>query len=263
MNYSFFDYKYNIANFSSDLFSTWHIIYIVLAYLSVIILCILLPKKKKHNIDLFLKIIGISVLIAEISKVSFESYYDITTGRGFNFGGILPVYTCSIFIFTSLLAGFTKGKIKDICISFLTTVGLISGAIGVVYCNGLNFYPFWTFGAFYSLFFHYSMMLTGIILLASKYKKLEWKDALYAWIPIVIMAVFAIPLNIIYNADYMLLHDASGVPLYHDLALSLIDKGFGWIFTIIMLVTYIPLGGLIIVLYKLILLIFRKKVSNE
>ena len=263
MNYSFFDYKYNIANFSSDLFSIWHIIYIVLAYLSVIILCILLPKKKKHNIDLFLKIIGISVLIAEISKVSFESYYDITTGRGFNFGGILPVYTCSIFIFTSLLAGFTKGKIKDICLSFLTTVGLISGAIGVVYCNGLNFYPFWTFGAFYSLFFHYSMMLTGIILLASKYKKLEWKDALYAWIPIVIMAIFAVPLNIIYNADYMLLHDASGVPLMHDLALFLIDHKFGFIFTIIMLVTYIPLGGLVIALYKLILLIFGRKVSNE
>jgi len=263
MGYHFFDYKYNIPNFSSDLFSTWHIIYIILAYLSCILLCIFLPKKKKHNIDLFLKIIGIATLIAEISKVSFESYYDITTGQGFNYGGILPVYTCSLFIYCSILAGFTKGKIKDICISHLSTVGMISGAIGVVYCNGLNFYPFWTFGAFYSLFFHYSMMLTGIVLLASKYKKLEWIDAIYSWIPMVILSVVAIPLNIKFNADYMLLHDASGVPLMHDLALWLIDKKLGFIFTIIMLLTYIPLGWLVIGIYKIIVRLFRKKVVNE
>ncbi len=263
MDYHFFDYKYNIANFSSDLFSTEHIIYIILAYLSCIILSILLPKKKKHNIDRFLKIIGIAVLIAEISKVSFESYFDITTGRGFNVGGIMPCYTCSLFIYCTLLAGFTKGKIKDICVSFLSTIGLVSGAIGVVYCNGLNFYPFWTFGAFYSLFFHYSMMLTGIVLLASKYKKLEWKDAIYSWIPIVILSVAAIPLNYVFDADYMQLRDGTGVPLYHDLALYLIDHKLGFIYTIIMLFTYIPLSGLVISLYKLIVKIFGKKVSNE
>ncbi len=263
MDYHFFDYKYNIANFSSDLFSTEHIIYIILAYLSCIILSILLPKKKKHNIDRFLKIIGIAVLIAEISKVSFESYFDITTGRGFNVGGIMPCYNCSLFIYCTLLAGFTKGKIKDICVSFLSTIGLVSGAIGVVYCNGLNFYPFLTFGAFYSLFFHYSMMLTGIVLLASKYKKLEWKDAIYSWIPIVILSVAAIPLNYVFDADYMQLRDGTGVPLYHDLALYLIDHKLGFIYTIIMLFTYIPLSGLVISLYKLIVKIFGKKVSNE
>ena len=263
MGYHFFDYKYNIPNFSSDLFSTWHIIYIILAYLSCILLCIFLPKKKKHNIDLFLKIIGIAVLIAEISKVSFESYFDITTGRGFNVGGIMPCYTCSLFIYCTLLAGFTKGKVKDICISFLSTIGLISGAIGVVYCNGLNFYPFWTFGAFYSLFFHYSMMLTGIVLLASKYKKLEWKDAIYSWLPIVILSVAAIPLNHVFNADYMQLRDGTGVPLYHDLALYLIDHKLGFIYTIIMLFTYIPLSGLVIGLYKIIVKISGKKVANE
>ena len=262
MDYNFFDYKYNIANFTSDLFSPAHICYIILAYLSCILLCIFLPKKKKHNIDRFLKIIGIAVLLAEISKVSFESYFDITTGRGFNVGGIMPCYTCSLFIYCTLLAGFTKGKVKDICVSFLATIGMISGAIGVVYCNGLNFYPFWTFGAFYSLFFHYSMMLTGIVLLASGYKKLEWKDAIYSWIPMVLLSIIAIPLNIKFNADYMLLHDASGVPLMHDLALFLIDKKFGFIFTIIMLFTYIPLSGLVIALYKLVIKIFRKKVNN-
>ena len=236
--YRFFDYKYNISGFSSDFFSTNHIFYIILAYVSIIFIAIFAKKVNHKKIDLYLKILSIAALVLEIGKISWESYYDITTGRGFNKEGILPLYTCSLFIYCSLIAAWFKGRTKDIALSYLGTVGLIAGAIGVVYCNGLNFYPFWTFGAFYSLFFHYFMFATGVFLISSGYKKLEWIDVFKSWIPIIILSLIAIPFNYMYHSDYMQVYDASGVPVLHDLGVKMAEQGIRPLFTIIMIFMY-------------------------
>ena len=157
MNYSFFDYKYNIKNFTSDFFGISHIIFIVLSFILVPILCIIFRKINHKKIDLFLKVYSILITILEFSKIIWESYYDISTGQGFNIGGILPFYTCSLFMYSMLLVAWTKGRAKEYALSFLTTIGLLSGAIAIVYLNALNYYPFWTFGAFSSIIVHFSM----------------------------------------------------------------------------------------------------------
>lgn len=263
MNYHFFDYKYNIEGFVSDLFKTEHIFYIILAYISCIIIALFINKVPHKGINIFLKVLSIGTIIFEISKISWESYYDITTGRGFNAGGILPLYTCSLFIYCTFLAAWTKGKIKSIALSYLGTVGLIAGAIGVVYCNGLNWYPFWTFGAFYSLFFHYSMLATGVFLLANGYIKLEWIDAIKGWIPIVILSIIAIPINYILKCDYMQIYDASGVPILHNLGIKMGEAGIRPLFTILMMILYIPLGCVVICIYKGIMKIINKYHTNK
>ena len=259
MNYHFFDYKYNISGFESDLFSTAHLVFIILAFLSVILLAIFARKAKYDHISVFLKVISIVVVVLEITKISWESYYDITTGRGFNKEGLIPVYTCSLFIYTLLFAAWGKGKVKDVALSFLTTVGLVCGAIGVVYCNGLNYYPFWTFGAFYSLFFHYSMLSVGVFLLASGYKQLSVKDIYKSWIPVVMLAVIAIPIDYIMQTDYMQLYSASGVPLMESLAEVLAAHNLRFIFTIIMLLAYMPMAAAVVGVVKLITLVTNYK----
>ena len=259
MGYHFFDYKVFIPEeFKHDMFSIPHIIFIVLAFVGVGLIIAFGRKIKKEYAGIYLKIMSFVVLILEITKVTWETYYDIKTGAGFNVIGIIPVYTCSLYIYTTIIAAWTKGKVQDVCLSFLTTVSLLTGIIGVIYCNGLNFYPFWTFGGFYSLFFHLSMFFTGSFLLATKYKKLEWIDCLKAWIPILILSIVAIPLNYVYGADYMQLYEGGGVPLYSTLAATLASKGLRWIYTIIMLVTYIPLALIIICVYKGLAFVIHK-----
>ena len=102
------------------------------------------------------------------------------------------------------------------------------------------------------------MFFTGTFLLATKYKKLEWIDCLKAWIPILILAIVAIPLNYVYGADYMQLYEGGGVPLYSTLAANLASKGLRWIYTIIMLVTYVPLALIIISVYKGLAFVIHK-----
>lgn len=243
MNYKFFDYKFNIEGFSSDLFGTQHLVFIALSFILVPLVCFLLRKTSHKKIDVFLKIFAIVITLLEITKMTWESYYDITIGDGFNFMGILPLYTCSLLIYTTWFAAYGKGKVKDYALAYLTTVNLLSGGIGIVYCNGLNWYPFWTFGAFYSMFFHLSMFAVGMFLLFTGYKKLGWADMLKAWVPMLILAVIAIPVNYELSADYMQIYEGSGIPFYNTLAANLAAQKLRWVFTEIMLLTYIPLAG--------------------
>ena len=251
-DYGFFDYKYNISGFESDLFSTPHIVFIVLVYLLGFSLCWLLRKTDHKKITRFLKVLFVFSALLEIAKISWESYYDITTGRGFNKEGLLPIYTCSLFIFTTPFAAWGKGKVKRAALAFLTTVCLLYGAIGVIYCNGLNFYPFWTFGAFYSLYFHSAMFITGVFLLMTGYHRLRWSDALWQMIPILLMCLVAIPVNYRLGSDYMMIYSGSGVPIYEDLAEQLAAKGLRFVYTAIMILTHIPLAALVIAIYKLL-----------
>ena len=251
MNYGFFDYKYNIEGFSSDLFGVPHLVFIALVFLLTPVACFFLRKTDHKKIDLFLKIFAIVITLLEITKISWESYYDITTGRGFNYFGILPIYTCSLLIYTSWFAAYFKGKAKDFSLAYLSTVNMISGGIGIVYCNGLNWYPFWTFGAFYSMFFHLSMFALGAFLLFTRYKVLDWSDMLKAWVPMLILAVVAIPVNYAIGSDYMQIYEGGGVPLYDKLAAFLAENNLRFIFTIIMMVTYIPLAGVAVCIAKL------------
>lgn len=252
MDCTFFRYKgyFRGLGFDSDLFGTTHIVFIVLAYVLTFLLSYLFRKAKHNRIDIGLKILSIVSVVFEVTKITWESYFDIKTGAGFNWGGLLPIYTCSLFIYTLVLAAWTRGKVRDYCLSFLGTIGLLYGAIGVVYCNGLNFYPFWTFGAFYSLFFHTAMFATGVFLLVTGYKKLNWIDSLRAMAPILLLALVAIPVNHFLHSDYMLIYSGSGVPLYEDLAAWLASKGLRFVYTIIMLLTHIPLALVVIAVYK-------------
>ncbi len=252
LGYGFFDYKYNIPDFSSDLFCPAHIGYIVLVYMLGIFGSYLLRKADHRRISVLLKALSVTALVLETAKISWESYYDISSGRGFNYFGLLPVYTCSLYIYTMLAAAWGRGRARECSLSFLTTVGLVYGAIGVVYCNGLNFYPFWTFGAFYSLFFHSAMFLTGMFLLVSGYKRLGWRDVPLSFIPILLLSLVAIPINYAIGSDYMLIYSGSGLPLYEELASSLAEKGLRWVYTVIMMLTHLPIAALVVAVYKLI-----------
>lgn len=252
MKYHFFDYKYNIQGFDSDLFSPWHIAFIVFAFIFIPFLAYLLRKTDRKKIDIFLKVLSVFVVLLEISKIIWESYYDIKTGRGFNAGGILPFYSCDLLIFCLLFAAWGKGKAKDVALSWLCTVGICCGVIGTIYTNGLNWYPFWTYGAWDSILFHFNLFMVGVVLLANGYKKLEWKDIFRAWIPMLLLAIIAIPSNYEYGGDYMQIHSADGVPLMSSLAELLAKHHLRPVFTFIMLSSYLLLAAAVFGIYKLV-----------
>ena len=258
--YNFFDYKHHIENFASDMFSIPHIIYIILAYISVLLILIFCKNIKKKTVENYIKVLSVLMPIFEITKISWESFWDIKEGYGLNLEGLIPIYTCSLFIYMLLFAAWSKNdKIKRMSLSFLSTIGFFAGGIGVIACNGLNFYPFFTFGAFYSLIFHYLMFFTGAFLLGSRYVSLDWSDIYISWIPIVILSFLAVPINYILGSDYMQTYSASGVPLMESLASICAKYNIRFVFTLVMICAYLVLSTIVVSIYKLVYKIKEKK----
>ena len=261
--YGFFDYKYDIVGFESDIFSTNHFIFLAFAIVALIFVAICAPYISHKKIDLYFKISAILLTCFEVTKVSWESYFDIVRGNNFNVGGILPFYTCSLLMYCSFVAGFGKGKAKEIALSWICTIGMVTGTIVLVYPNGLRYYPVWTFGGMHTLMYHFMLVCSATLALFSNYKRLTWKDVYISVIPMLMLAPIAITLNYVFKADYMQVYDASGVPIMSDLASKLASHNLRWIFTIIMFSTYFVLSAIVIAIYKLINIIKTKEVVSE
>lgn len=220
--YSFFDYKKNIIGYDgSDMFGLSHIIFMACAFILLIVLCILLRNAKHENVNKYLKVVSIILPILEITKITWETIFDIKTGDNFNWSGLLPLYTCSLFMYTLPFAAWGKGKVKRVALSFLTTVGIFGGMTNFVYLNILNTYPFWTYASLNSVLYHFLMVFTGILILTTKYHEAKIMDVPLSLIPIVIFSVLVIPVNfIIYKyvpggdwVDYMLYMRGAGMPV--------------------------------------------------
>lgn len=266
--YNFFDYKDYIlidgkVYSGQDYFSLTHIIFMVLATLAIIFLCIFFRKVSHKKIDIYLKVLAIFIPLLEIIKITWESYYDITLGKGFNFAGIVPLYTCSMFIYILPLVAFGKGKIKEYATAWLGSICIFAGFTNFYLTQILHTYPFWTFAGFQSMLYHFLMSFTGIFLVVTGYFKPKWIDIIKGYVPLLIFSVIVIPVNyylnsIGYSADYMLYMWGNGAPVLPSMANFFASNNLHFIYTLIVVVGYVLVSGLVIAIEKGIISLIHK-----
>ena len=249
-NYSFFDYKYNIEGYSGQDYDGFgRTFYMWFALISIALLVILLRNLKEKYVNRYIKVMAVVMPVLEITKVTWESIWDVRTGRGFNWGGLLPIYTCSLFMYCMLLAAFTKGKVRDWCLCWIATIGFVGGISNVIFIRGLNWYPCWTFGAFYSMFFHWVMTFTAMLIVVTRLRRFRFSDIWRSFGLHVIFSAPVIAIDFIRDWDYMQYKDAGGVPLFEDLIEKLQKAGQGWLSVPIMLAVYLALTAALMALY--------------
>ena len=254
MNYSFFDYKKFIDYHGEDYWGTAHLVFMVLATLAIIVLPILLLKTKEKNVDRFLKILSVVIVTLEIVKITWESVWDIKTGGSFNWDGLLPLYTCSMFLFALPVAAWAKGKVKRAAVAWLSTIGIFAGLTNFFLPPILNTYPFWTMASFMSLNFHFWMVFTGVFLGVTGYYKAKWSDVVTAWLPLAAFSVIVIPANYIlqhlgYYPDYMLYMHGNGAPVLPQMSTFFINNGMQFVYTLIILFGYMLIAGLFVAIH--------------
>ena len=272
LNYygGFFTYKDYLEGYhGQDYMGIGQIIFLIISIRAIILISIFLRKISHKKIDVFLKILAIAIPILEVLKIAIESYYDIKAGHGFNFSGLLPLYTCSLFIYTLPVAAFAKGRAKECCLAFLTTIGIFAGLTNFLMAPILNTYPFFNFHTFVSLNFNFWMVFTGIFLIATKYYVPKWIDILKGLIPLTILSLFAIPVNYLLSAhygwgvDYMLYYCGNGAPLLPDIANSLANIGLRPVFTCLVYLMYIAITAIIVSIIRLICFLKNIKTKKE
>lgn len=259
----FFKYKGYLDYHGEDFFGLTHIIIMVVATIAIILINIFLRKMSHKKLEILLKITAIILPIFEVTKIVWESYFDIKFGRGFSFGGILPLYTCSLFMYILPFACFCKNKIvKDYALSFIVGVGIFAGLTNFYLTNVVHYYPVLHIASLHALFYHFMMVLIGTLVVSTGYYKVDKFTPLKALVPLAICAIVIIPVDYILKADYGLFYRADGAPLLPKLASFLASHHVRFIFTILMFVIYLLIAYVVFGVIKLITLI-NNKITNK
>ena len=237
-DYNFFEYKYNITGYTGqDYGGLAQKVYLIVSVILMVTLLILLRKSSRERVLKIIRGLSIFLIIFYITKTTWESIYDIKLSGSFN-TGLLPLDTCSIVMLAGLIAGFGKGKIKDMAECWLCTGCIVGGFATMLYLNAFKYYPFFSFGAFYSMIWHFLMVFIGILLLTTKYVDIKYDMVIKAYLFHLIISIIVIPIDFIYNFDFMLYLNLGGVPIFEDVASKLTSMNLQVLNPLLMLILY-------------------------
>lgn len=250
-SYNFFDYKYNIAGYTGQDFggpAQW--LYLAISFILMVLLLFLLRKSSREKVLKIIKGISLFLVVLYVGKTTWETIYDIKYTGSFN-TGLLPLDTCSIVMFAGILAGYAKGKIQKISECWLATGSIVGGIATMVVLNAFKYYPFLSFGAFYSMIWHFLMVFIGLLLIVTNYVEMKYSTIINGFILQFVFSLVVIPLDFIFNWDFMMFLNLGGIPIFEDVATNLTSLNLQFLNPILMLALYfaafnivflIPLG---------------------
>ncbi len=150
-----------------------------------------------------------------------------------------------------ILAGYAKGKIQKISECWLATGSIVGGIATMVVLNAFKYYPFLSFGAFYSMIWHFLMVFIGLLLIVTNYVEMKYSTIINGFILQFVFSLVVILLDFIFNWDFMMFLNLGGIPIFEDVATKLTSLKLQFLNPALMLVLYfvafnivflIPLG---------------------
>ncbi|MBE6926394.1 MAG: hypothetical protein E7461_06080 [Ruminococcaceae bacterium] len=201
------DYLPSADKLPGTLFTPMHFVFALLLTAVVIFACIRCRRVGDRKLKAIFAVLWAFLVVFEITKIVWES----VSGKviSFEWGGILPLYPCSIFMYAMPFAIWGKGIVRKAACGYVCTLGLLGGLINFVYpANILNNYSCLSFAGFHTLIYHGTLVFCAFAMLISGYHTYkEAKNFGDLIIPAIPCLIMSIPANIVnfspINADYM------------------------------------------------------------
>ena len=120
---------HSIFSTKTDLFSGNHFILIAISALLIAVLFLYVRKK---DFRFLVSILFYGGMVSEIIKIFYYSYTNEEL-----YGGILPktdlpFHLCSIQLIAIPMAAFCKGRVREACLDFVLTFGILGAVFGTV-----------------------------------------------------------------------------------------------------------------------------------
>jgi len=241
-----------------------HIIFIIVALALCIVIPLLLRKKSEKTIKIILISLWAFMLALDLTKYIQNWVGHALNGEAFSLTGYdLPLYTCSLILYTFPVAIFSKNDyIKRAATNFMCTILMFSGLINFFLSFVLMDFSLFSFIGLHTMLYHGLMLLIPMIMLITGYYKPRWKDA---YLGLIACAVFAIPIYILdacTGLDYMYIYNGLTMLPFYAIA-NAMPHPILW--TLIAIVGYVGVSfvmqGIILGIKKLCQLINNKKVK--
>lgn len=219
------------------MFTIPHLIALVICLLLIIIGVYYSKKLKEKNIYIIIKIVAIIVALLELIKIGYKFYYGQV-----HLDAWFPLAYCSLFIYSTWMAGFGKGKIRKIGLSFLVGGGIIAGLAFLIFpTTSLMMHPIFHFLSIHSMIFHSLMMYVGIVCYTHKLFTFNKESYISYFLFCFIFIIMALVVNKIYGCNMMFLKEPFNIPIP---LLQEIQNKMQWLYTLIIMIVYlvVPYG---------------------
>ena len=192
---------------TGKLFTPLHFIVAGILLALLITGAILLSKRSERTIRIAFTVIWATLTVVDIFRMIWES----TTGNsvGFEWGGNLPLYPCSIFMYAMPFVIWGRGKVRYAACGYVCTLGFFGGAINFVYpANVLSNYSCLSFAGINTFLYHGAIVFCALVMLISGYHSFKRArkpiDLLLPAIPALLVSIVAHFVNFSWiNSDYM------------------------------------------------------------
>ncbi len=189
------------------LFTPLHLAVSAVFVAVIAVLCWIVGRKSERCLRWCYGILWGLVVVLEIAKITWETCCGRTVS--FEWGGVLPLYPCSIFMYAMPFAIWGKGYVRRAACGYVCSLGLLGGAINFVYpANILSNYSCLSFAGMHTLFYHGVMVFCAVTMLLSGYHRYtgirRWWELLIPAVPALIVSVAANLVNFSpIDSDYM------------------------------------------------------------
>ena len=228
------------------LYNLKHLSIALITFVGIAIALAFTKNKKEEQVKKIIRNMTIIVWVLEIVKIIFM----FSTGQG-KVNRVVPLYYCSLLLYSGLMSSFGKGAIKKIGDVFIATGGIIGGLVFIA-CptTSLPEYPIIHFVSFHSFFYHGTMLYLGLLVHITKYVKLQLSDLKYYATLLFVICMFAYAINTVYGSNLMFIsQDFPGSPL------SFFYNNMGMFFGPTMILVQMTLPFLIV--YGIIRIIYK------
>ncbi len=156
--------------------------------------------KKKKDVKKIIRACTVFLWICEVIVITFKiKNYGLQ-----NVNGYVPLYYCSLLLYSGILSGFCKGKLQRIGDVFLATGAIVGGLTYIIYpSTSLPSYPIIHLISIHSFTFHGIMIYLGLLVNITNYIKLEKKDFWNYSILVGITCALALIINNIFDSNLM------------------------------------------------------------
>lgn len=182
------------------MWSTTYIIALIIVF-GLIGLCLYLSRNMSEKaIYKTILIISIVALISEFGKMLF-----VGLTYGIEKVEFIPLYFCSLFMYSGILASFSKVEwLKTTGLSFLGMGGIIGSLAFFVYPSAcIPNYPIYHYMCLRTMLYHGSMIYVGVLILMKGYYKPKAKDFINYFVALIIVGLMAYVINITTGSDLM------------------------------------------------------------